>query len=345
MAHKTLARLTIPTPSDFVLARDACSYGYFLLEPNVWTPRTRTFQTTLDVGDRAVSVRVRQASPGGKLSVGTDSPLDRESAQHVRRGLARILRLDEDAAHIAEFHALDPRWTDGGRGRLMRSPSFFEDVIKTVTSCNVAWPSTIIMNKRLCQTVGRASPSGSFAFPTPEKLARTRPASLRARCSVGYRDARIVAIARMFSRGEVDQAWFENPATPDDRVHDALIEWPGIGPYAAANIMQLLGRYQRLPLDSESVRHGRDVLGFKGSARQVMKRVTSHFDHFGRHRFRAYWFEVWDFYERKRGPSWTWERETTGKSLTADKLRKEDFAQETPPTTPQAPTPRRKPKR
>jgi hypothetical protein len=43
-----------------------------------------------------------------------------------------------------------------------------------------------------------------------------------------------------------------------------LIALPGVGPYAAANIMQLLGRYHRLPLDTESVAHGRNVLGLKG---------------------------------------------------------------------------------
>ncbi len=37
--------------------------------------------------------------------------------------------------------------------------------------------------------------------------------------------------------------------------------------------MQLLGRYHRLPLDSESVRHGKTVLGFQGTHKQIMKRI------------------------------------------------------------------------
>ena len=36
----------------------------------------------------------------------------------------------------------------------------------------------------------------------------------------------------------------------DDDVESALLELPGIGPYAAAHVMQMLGRHRRLVLDS-----------------------------------------------------------------------------------------------
>ena len=106
----------------------------------------------------------------------------------------------------------------------------------------------------------------------------------------------------------------------NDAFYSSLLELPGVGPYAAANILQLLGRYSHLPLDTESVRHGRTVLGFKGAPARIMKRVHTHYEPFGGHRFRSYWFELWDFYERKRGRAWTWERETTGKTFTASQF-------------------------
>lgn len=334
--------LSIPTPADFVLPRDLCSYGYFLLEPNNWTPADQAFTTTLDVGAAAVTLRVRQPDrrAGSPLSVTPDRALSSAEKNHVAALLARMLRLDESAHTIRAFHALDPRFAPSGRGRLMRSPTMFEDVIKTVTSCNVTWPSTVSMNRRLCEHVGRRSASDRPAFPSADRLARIRPASLRARCGVGYRDARIVQLAKMFARGQVNESWFSDPATPDDAVFDALVEWPGIGPYAAANIMQLLGRFARLPLDTESVRHGRDLLGYKGTSAQIMKKVHAHYEPFGAHRFRSYWFELWDFYERKRGPAWTWERETTGKTFTAALLKA--MKEEPPPGSSPASPPRPK---
>ena len=37
---------------------------------------------------------------------------------------------------------------------------------------------------------------------------------------------------------------------PDDDLAELLLALPGVGPYAAAHIMMLLGRYSRLVLDS-----------------------------------------------------------------------------------------------
>jgi 3-methyladenine DNA glycosylase/8-oxoguanine DNA glycosylase len=331
MAGRAGTTLTIPVPADYVMRRDLCSYGYFLLAPSHWEPATETYTHVLDLGGGAATVDITQARRGRKagtpLTVRADRALSRTEVAQARAQITRMLRLDEEAAVVRHFHAVDPRWKKSGRGRLMRSPTFFEDVIKTVTSCNVTWPSTVNMNRRLCEALGAKAPGGGHAFPSAAKIARTRATTLRTRCSVGYRDARIVELARLFtlppSRGGISVAWFEDPGTPDDAIHEALLELPGIGPYAAANIMQLLGRYSRLPLDTESIRHGKTILGYTGTDRHIMKRMHEHFRPFGGHAFRSYWFELWCFYEQKRGPAWTWERETTGKSFTAALLREE----------------------
>ena len=315
------SRFTIETPRDYLLKRDYCSYGYFLLAPNHWDTHTHTVVTTLSLAGGAVTVRVHQAKRGEALSVTADRPLTRADVNEARRLLHRMLRLNEDQALIASFHKADPRWKKSGRGRLMRSPTLFEDIIKTVTSCNVTWPSTVNMNTRLCRFFGERSESGLYAFPSAQRLARARPATLRARAGVGYRDERIVELARLTVRGETDEAWFENPATPDEDIRAALLELPGIGPYAAHNIMQLLGRYSHLPLDTESMRHARMVLGMTGSEREIIKRMRAHFEPFGPHAFRSYWLELWEFYEGKQGPAWTWEREKTAKAFTAAMLK------------------------
>lgn len=318
---------TLAVPRDFVLARDVCSYGYFLLAPNHWDVATRTFSRPIELAGGPAGLTVsQQGGPGRALRVRVDRALARAERADAAAALTRMFRLDEDAETIGAFHRLDPRFARSGRGRLFRSPTLFEDVIKTVTSCNVTWPSTLTMNRRLCEVFGEPPPSAREGagpwrtFPSARRLARARPASLRARCSVGYRDARIVALARLFESGAIDQPRLEDPRTPDDAVFNALVDLPGIGPYAAANIMQLMGRYSRLPLDTESLRHGRTVLGMKGTERQVMKALHAHYAPFGAHAFRSYWFELWEFYEKKAGPSWTWERDSTGRVFTASQL-------------------------
>lgn len=323
-------RLSIPVHRDFVLRRDACSYGYFLLAPNHWDPRREVFSRVVSLSEGPALVEVAQpGNRGTPLAIKTSRALSAKEKSDLKAQLTRMLRLDESHEIVRAFHSLDPRFKKIGRARLFRSPTLFEDVIKTVTSCNVTWPSTVQMNRRLCEVLGdpvESTGTTRHSFPSAAKIARTRTATLRARCRVGYRDQRIIELARLFTtppnRGGIDQAWMQDPTTPDDAIHEVLLELPGIGPYAAANIMQLLGRYARLPLDTESVRHGKTVLGMKGSPAKIMKLIHRHFAPFGPHAFRSYWFELWDYYEAKHGKSWTWERDSTGKMFTAALLNK-----------------------
>lgn len=310
------SRLTVRTPGDYLLSRDVCSYGYFLLAPNEWDPIERSHSTVLRLPGGVTRCVVTQpaGAVGSDLRLDADRRLGREERPVITGLVSRMLRLDEPADAVAAFHRADPRWAPTGRGRLFRSPTLFEDVVKTVTSCNVAWPSTIKMNEKLCAAIGDG------AFPSAGELARTRPATLRARCGVGYRDARLVELAKRFSSGDVDILRLEDPETPDDEVFELLKELPGVGPYAAGNIMQLLGRYSRLAIDTETERHARDHLGFRETGRELKARIESHYARFGDQKFRSYWFELWEAYEGRRGPAWSWTRRETGPSFTASSL-------------------------
>jgi len=306
------SRLTVRTPDDYLFVRDVCSYGYFVLAPNVWDPIERSLTRKLELpgGPSTLVMTQPGGQPGSPLRVVADRTVARGERAELVGALTRMLRLDESSADLAAFHRADPRWRPTGRGRLFRSPTLFEDVVKTVTSCNVAWPSTVKMNEKLCALAGGV-------FPSPDRLARTRPRTLRARCGVGYRDARLVELARIFTRREIDEETLVDPASGDDDVFTALLGLPGIGPYAAGNIMQLLGRYTRLAIDTETERHARTVLGMTSSGRALTAAIEAHYAGFGDHRFRSYWFEVWAWYEKRRGPSWTWAPKETGPSVTA----------------------------
>ena len=82
---------------------------------------------------------------------------------------------------------------------------------------------------------GRRRPSGSTATSrAPATAART---CARSRKSV--------------ASGEVDlESLAADPELSDDEVAARLLELPGVGPYAAAHVMMLIGRYSRLVLDS-----------------------------------------------------------------------------------------------
>lgn len=301
------SRFSIDAPRDYDLKRDVCSYGYFTLAPNVWDGRAQTLTRPLELSGGIATITFAQPDGrGAPLAAVSDRGLSRREKDEVRRLATRMLRLDDEG--VGEFHRLDRRWKKSGRARVFRSPSFFEDLVKTVTSCNVTWPGTKNMNRRMCEVI-------SPAFPTAAQLARRRPATLRHRCGVGYRDARLVQLAKLVASREVDPEWFEDPAQSDEAIHEALLKLPGVGPYAAANVLQLLGRYSRLPLDTEAVRHGKVVLGMSGTTRQIEKALVAHYEPFGAHKFRSYWFELWDWYEQRHGPAWKWDPTKSSQSF------------------------------
>ncbi|MDQ5816385.1 MAG: hypothetical protein M3516_08865 [Actinomycetota bacterium] len=69
----------------------------------------------------------------------------------------------------------------------------------------------------------------------------------------GYRGPYFIELARMVRDGEVDLEILGSSSAaqiPDDEVATRLLALPGVGPYAAAHVMMMIGRYSRLILDS-----------------------------------------------------------------------------------------------
>src|SRR5205814_10163131 len=104
--------------------------------------------------------------------------------------LARMLRLDED---LSRFYALieadsDLAWAAAGAGRMLRSPSVFEEVVKTICTTNCAWSATERMVGALVAELGAAGLRG-HAFPTAEAMADADESFYRDVARAGYRGA------------------------------------------------------------------------------------------------------------------------------------------------------------
>ncbi|MEN1680167.1 MAG: hypothetical protein AAGJ46_11285 [Planctomycetota bacterium] len=306
-------RLTLQTPADFDLPRAVCSYGYFLLAPNRWSPADQSFRRPLWLDDSVANVTVTQSGAGVPVRVAVDRRLDRREQSLAKRQLTRVLRLDADLSSWRRKHPAAKR---RGFGRMFRSPDLWEDMVKTITGCNVTWRNTITMNRLLVERIGGG------AFPTPGQVARLTPSRLKARCRVGYRAARILRLARAIESGEVDLAWLESTDRTTDELYAELLSRDGFGSYAAANVLTLLGRYDRVPIDTETYRHYCQATGRErpASDKELDPEIIEHYGRYAPFQFLAYWFDLWRDYERRYGDAWTWDRDTTGASFTASVL-------------------------
>ena len=59
----------------------------------------------------------------------------------------------------------------------------------------------------------------------------------------------------------MDLEQLDDPSMTEEEVYAVLLGLPGVGPFTAANMLQLLGHYRRIPCDSETVRHLRKAHG------------------------------------------------------------------------------------
>ena len=169
--------------------------------------------------------------------------------------------MDEDLAPFYDLVRADPdlSWAAAGAGRMLRSPTVFEDVVKTICTTNCAWSATRRMVDAIVSHLGTPSvgapadgPYGR-AFPDPVAMAQAGEDFYRGTARTGYRGAYLIAIARAVADGDLDlEAWARlGPEDlPDEELEERLLALPGVGPYAAAHIMMTLGRYGNLILDS-----------------------------------------------------------------------------------------------
>ena len=123
------------------------SHGVADLLPNRLDDERWTFATALDIGGRAQPVRISESRPGYVLVEGTKSTLP---------VVRHMLRLDED---LSRFYALvaddaELAWVTQGAGRMLRSPTVFEDLVKTICTTNCTWAATVRMVTALVEHLG-----------------------------------------------------------------------------------------------------------------------------------------------------------------------------------------------
>jgi N-glycosylase/DNA lyase len=215
----------------------------------------------------------------------------------------RLLCLDDDLSGFYARAASDPElaWACAGAGRMLRSPTVFEDVVKTVCTTNCAWSATERMVGALVEHLGEPAPGGPLgspagrAFPSAERMAQAEEGFYRDVARAGYRGPRLRALALAVAAGKLDlETLLVTPPAelPDDEAERRLLELPGVGPYATAHVMMLVGRHSRLVLDSWTRPKYARLVG-QPPGRLVADRVIGRrFGAYGAHAGLAFWLFV-----------------------------------------------------
>ena len=272
MIHNTV---NIDIPKKFSFKATVYSHGWCELAPFSLDVENWRLKCVLsDEHNEAIPAVIFEDS--GRVRIDFLGP--KGAAEKIAADARHILRLDDDLtgfyASIEGHERL--AWVGERRaGRMLRSATVFEDLVKTICTTNCSWALTKIMVNNLVEKLGKppalAVPSlgGSsaegrsrlkaglqtddlqmHAFPTAEAMALVDADFYRTEIRAGYRSPYFVELAESVASGRLDpQSWLTSDL-PTAELKKEMKKVKGVGDYAAENLLKLVGRYDGLALDS-----------------------------------------------------------------------------------------------
>lgn len=244
--------ITIPTPRNFNFRRTIISHGWYGLLPFVLDSEKYELTRVIDL-DPKPPVTIVMSGRKGHVHVTASRSLTKSDVAKVTRDARHILRLDDDLQPFYLAIGEDPEfaWIGvQGAGRMLRSPTVFEDLVKMICTTNCSWALTQKMVTGLVENLGRESDDGRKSFPSAETMAAMPLKFYVDEVRAGYRASYLKELAERVAAGELNvEQWLMSPLSTPELIKE-LKGVKGVGNYAAENLLKLLGRYDGLALDS-----------------------------------------------------------------------------------------------
>jgi N-glycosylase/DNA lyase len=246
-------------------------------------------------GDNSAPVTVHITSLDGALGVDiTRRKLGKRDIAKITRDVRHMFRLDDELSIFYAAVADDPNFNwivREGAGRLLRSPTVYEDLVKTICTTNCSWALTTKMVEGIVGSLGQLVPEdGRRAFPTPEAMAAVPESFYRDVVRAGYRANYFRELAERVVSGELDvESWLTSELSTAELKRE-MKRVKGVGEYAADNLLKLVGRYDCLALDSW-VRATFSRLHNKGRTADDRK-IARHYARFREWRGLALWCDM-----------------------------------------------------
>ena len=289
----TTLTLSARTPFNFLSVVN--SHGWVQLAPFRFDEDSRIlFYTDRLTNGRVAEYRITETSKGVKIAI--TGILSKAEQNEVKEKVTWMFGLDQDFSSFYKVASQEPKLRTAkklARGRVLRSPTFFEDVVKTILTTNTLWAATIRMNLNLIATFGESlTGSESKAFPTPDRIAASSSEVLKETVRVGYRAKALYELAVRVASKQLDIESFKTSSLSTLDLRKELMKINGVGPYAAANLLMILGRHDFIPIDSWALKVVSNEW-YRGKP-VTPKQVEKRFEKWGEYKGLAYWFWDWD---------------------------------------------------
>lgn len=289
-------KFTLSAQPPFNFLSVVNSHGWSQLAPFSYDETTNTLCYILRLSNaRVIELKMRGATDG--VSVETEK-LERAERKEVANKVTWMFGLDMDFSRFYAASRGEPKLALAKKralGRVLRSPTLFEDVIKTILTTNTLWAATKNMTLKLVNEFGEplVEDGTRKSFPTPEIIASSSPEVLKEKIRVGYRAPAIHQLAFRIASGTFDLEALKTSQLPTLELRKELLTINGVGPYAAANLLLIMGRSDFIPVDSWALKlvshewyRGKPISG---------KEVEKRFEEWGEFKGLAFWFWDWKY--------------------------------------------------
>jgi 3-methyladenine DNA glycosylase/8-oxoguanine DNA glycosylase len=273
----------IETPERFNLQRTLKSHGWYSLAPFDFNETKWNLGYVFSAGN---SVFATLSAENESISVNSDD-------KKIISDFQRILRLDED---FQEFYDLlegenELQWiVKENAGRLLRSPTVFEDLVKTICTTNCNWSMTETMVSNLVEKLGEISTCGKRAFPTAEAMAKMPVSFYKEEIRAGYRSLYFKELADKVVSGDLNPENWLSSDLPTAELKKEMKKVKGVGNYAAENLLKLVGRYDGLALDSWL--RSQFAKKYKSEITCEDKEIEEFYERFGKWRGLVIWLDM-----------------------------------------------------
>jgi len=196
MPIKTQLTLTPKAPFNFETT--IRSHGWYELAPNFYNKETHVFNRveTLENGITfllQITGNEDADNPVLNIEVSSTDKLQTDESAEILSKVSFMFRTEDDLTEFYEMckkHGNILENIPKGFGRLLRSPTLFEDIVKTICTTNIQWGGTKRMAQELVDVYGSpcAWDEKLKSFPTAKAIAQTSFSYFREHVNLGYRD-------------------------------------------------------------------------------------------------------------------------------------------------------------
>lgn len=293
-----MMNFSLPARQPFSLATVVNSHGWVQLAPFTGPDADNGFDYVLELtSGRVIAFQVGAAESGVRVS--TETALTAAERAEVEQAVTWMLGLDMDFSDFYTAVRHEPKLAqveEQAQGRLLRAATLFENVVKSILTTNTTWGGTKRMASGLVNTFGAPLPDDPQrrAFPTPARLANADVEILRKTVRLGYRAPYVLELAQRVAGGELDLEEWKTAVLPTDELRKRLLSLKGVGPYAAASLLMLMGHYDAVPVDSWAFK----LVSYEWYDQRPVGRaeVESAFADWGQWKGLAYWFWDWAYH-------------------------------------------------